>query len=85
MSDGSSAASVYVLAASLDSRNKLLGHSLEGMTATAKPGTDLRDPNRFADFFITASAQPKATTLRFIVRDSANARMGATDLKVSGH
>ncbi len=81
--DGSATASVYVMAASLDSRGKLTGHTLQGMTATAKPGTNLRDPARFADFSIAAPQGLKAAVLRFIVRDSANGRMGATDLRVS--
>jgi VWFA-related protein len=78
--DGSATASVYVMAVSLDAKNRMLGHTLHGMTANAKPGTDLRDAGRTADFHFTAPPTPKAATLRFIVRDSATGRMGSVDL-----
>ena len=84
-SDGSSTASVYILAASLNSANRLVGHTLQGMTATAKPGTDLRDPTRLADFLITSPEDAKSTNLRFVVRDSQSGRMGSTDLTVGRH
>jgi VWFA-related protein len=80
--DGGATASVYVMAASLDPSGKLVAHALQGMTATAKPGTDLRDTTRLADFLITAPAHSKPATLRFIVRDSASGRMGAANLSV---
>jgi VWFA-related protein len=83
--DGSATASVYVLAASLDAKNKMLGRTLHGMIASAKPGVDLRDPTRAADFIFTAPAAPKSTTLRFIVRDSATGRMGSVDLPIAKH
>ncbi len=80
-SDGSSTASVYVLAASLDGRGKLIAHTLHGMTAQARPGTNLADPTRQASFLLTAPpSSPKAATLRFIIRDSATGRMGSVDL-----
>ena len=82
-SDGSATASVYIMAASLDAKNKMLGHTLLGMIATAKPGTDLRDAARTADFQFTAPPAPKSTTLRFIVRDSATGHMGSVDLQLS--
>jgi len=83
--DGSSVASVYVMAVSLNAKGKVLGHTLHGMKATAKPGTDLRDPAHFAGFVFTAQPSPKTTTLRFIVRDSATGRMGSFDLPLTKH
>jgi hypothetical protein len=83
--DGSAVASVYVLAVSLNRKGKILGHTLVGMTATAKPDTNLRDPARTADFHFTAPAAPKAAILRFIVRDSDTGRMGSFDLPLTMH
>jgi VWFA-related protein len=83
--DGSAVASVYVMAVSLNAKGKLLGHTLHGMKATAKPGTDLHDPSHSANFSFTASPAPKATMLRFIVRDSATGRMGSFDLSLTKH
>jgi hypothetical protein len=81
--DGSSVASVYVMAVSLNAKGKVLGHTLHGMKATAKPGTDLHDPAHFAGFVFTAQPVAKATALRFIVRDSATGRMGSFDLPLA--
>lgn len=83
--DGSATAWVYVMAASLDAKNKMLSHTLEGMIANAKPGTDLRDTARTADFQFTAPTAPKSATLRFVVRDSASGRMGSVDLPLAKH
>src|ERR1019366_4214551 len=57
--NGSSSASVYVMAVSLDTKNKMLGHTLHGMIANAKPGTDLRDAARTADFHFAAPPAPR--------------------------
>ncbi len=81
--DGTATASVYVMAVSLNRKEHMLGHSLQHMTAKAKPGVSLSDPGRTADFLITATAAPKATTLRFIVRDSATGNMGSVDLPLA--
>ncbi len=78
--NGSSRASVYVMAASLDGKNKLLAHSLHGMTANARPGANLVDESRTADFIFTAPAVAKASVLRFVVRDSGNGHIGSVDL-----
>jgi hypothetical protein len=75
-------ASVSILSASLNAGKLPIGHTLRGMIATAKPGTDLQDPARMADFVFTAQPAPKASVLRFIVRDSASGRMGAIDVPV---
>jgi VWFA-related protein len=82
LSDGSATASVYVMAVSLNAKGKMLDHTLLGMTATAKPDTDLRNAARTADFRFTALPAPKSTTLRFVVRDSDSGRMGSFDLSL---
>jgi VWFA-related protein len=81
--DGGSTASVYVMAVSLSAKNKMLGHTLHGMTANAKADTDLSDAARTADFHFTALAAPKSAMLRFIVRDSTTGRMGSFDLPLA--
>ena len=68
------------MAVSLNAKGKMLGHTLHGMTANAKPGVDLHDPAKMADFAFTTSPVRGAATLRFIVRDSATGRMGSIDL-----
>jgi VWFA-related protein len=83
--DGSATASVYIMAVSLNAKNTMLGHTLHGMTANAKLGANLHDPARMADFAFTAVPFPKATTLRFIVRDNATGRMGSVDLPLKKH
>jgi hypothetical protein len=80
MDDGGAAASVYIMAVSLDAKGKMLGHTLHGMTAKAKPGAELIDPAKTADFVFTAQPAAKASALRFIVRDNATRRMGSADL-----
>jgi hypothetical protein len=80
-SDGSSTASVYILAGSLNSRRELAERMVQGMTATAKAGTNLRDPSHFADFTIIGPAHAKTPNLRFVVRDSKSGRIGAVDFK----
>jgi VWFA-related protein len=82
-SDGTSTASVYILAGALNSHKELGGRAVEAMTATARPGTDLRDPSHFADFKVTAPDHPKAPSLRFVVRDSVSGRIGAADLPLT--
>jgi len=79
---GTFTAAVSIMSASLNARGKMIGHTLRGMIATAKPGTDLRDPARMADFVFAAQPAPKASVLRFIVRDSASGQMGSVDVPV---
>jgi len=77
--DGSATASVYIMAVSLNVKNAMLGHTLHGMKASAKPSANLTDPVKTADFAFTAQPSAKTTTLRFIVRDNATGRMGSAD------
>jgi VWFA-related protein len=83
--DGSAAASVYIMAVSLNAKNTMLGHTLHGMKASAMPGANLNDPAKMADFAFSAQPLPKATTIRFIVRDHATGRMGSADLPLKKH
>jgi VWFA-related protein len=78
--DGSSTASVYILAASMNAKNKMAAHVTEGMKATAKAGTNLQDPTRYADFAINVSRLTQGKHLRIVVRDSASGKMGSVDL-----
>jgi VWFA-related protein len=78
--DGSATAAVYIMAVSLNAKNTMLGHTLHGMKANARPGANLIDPAKMADFDFTALPAPKAATLRFIVRDNVTGRMGSADL-----
>lgn len=82
--DGTSSASVAVLAVFLDKKGKMLGHTLHGMTAHARAGVNLRDADKTADFAFVVEplAKGKAATLRFVVRDNATGRMGNFDLPV---
>lgn len=78
--NGAFTASVSVMSASLNAANRMIGHTMRGMIATAKPGTNVHDPARMAYFVFTAQPTAKASTLRFIVRDSETGRMGCVDL-----
>ena len=82
---GGATASVYIMAVSLNAKGKMLGHTLHGMTANAKPGVDLHAPTKMADFAFTTSPVRGAATLRFIVRDSTTGRMGSIDLPLPRH
>ncbi len=79
--DGASRASVYILAATLNAKNKMLTHRTQGMKATAKPGVDLRDPTHFADFTLALPPIGKGTTLHIVVRDSTSGKMGVAVLE----
>jgi VWFA-related protein len=81
--DGASVAHVAIMAVSISRRNKMLGHMLHGMTATARPGINVHDPSRTADFEFITKASPKAVILRFVVRDAASGRMGTFDLPIT--
>jgi VWFA-related protein len=83
--DGSSTASVYVMAVSLNARERMLQHTLLAMTAEAKPDTDLKDAARTADFHFPAAPALKAVAVRFIVRDTATGRVGSFDVPLSKH
>jgi hypothetical protein len=48
--------------------------------ATAKPGVNLRDSTKNADFDFHVEPAGKTATLRFVVRDAATGRMGSVDL-----
>jgi VWFA-related protein len=81
--DGSASASVYIMAVSLNGKKGMLGHTIVGMLASAAPGADLQDDTKTADFSVPAKPAAKATSLRFIVRDSGTGRMGSVDVPLS--
>jgi hypothetical protein len=67
------------MAVALNSKQKMIAHTLHPMTAVANPGTDLQAPTRNAEFLFTVPSSPHTATLRFIVRDSDNGRMGSVE------
>jgi VWFA-related protein len=78
--DGTSDAKVAVMAVSLDKHGKMLGHAAHYASATARPGVNLGDEGKMAVFNFTAQAALKAVTMRFVVRDATNGRMGTFDV-----
>jgi len=80
--DGSSTAHVAALAVSLSPKEAALGHLLRTMTATAKPGTDLHDPEHKANFRLTVAITSKTKKLRFVIRDATTGHMGTADVMV---
>ena len=74
------AATVEVLVAALDSKGKIVAHTLHSETATAPAGTDTHAPTQLVRFTTTLAAEPNATTLRFVVRDQLTGHMGTFDL-----
>lgn len=81
--DGSAIASVYVMGVSLDAKNRMIDHTLRGMTARARAGVNLQNSQESANFAFTVVPAKSAATLRIIVRDSASGRMGSADLSLA--
>jgi len=81
--DGGSDASVYILAAFLDAKGKMVAHFLHEGSAHARAGTNLTDPTKIAEFVFPIHPAHQTETLRFIVRDNATGRMGSADLLLS--
>ena len=77
--DGSATSSVAVMAVSFGPDNKVLSHVLHGMTVTAKPSANLREASASATLSFPYTPSPKATVLRFVVRDTATGRLGSDD------
>ena len=80
--DGSSAAHVAVLAAVFSGKSKMVDHTLQSMTANAKPGVNVREEGKIANFDIVVKESGKSARVRFVVRDSATGAMGSVDLPV---
>ena len=78
--DGGLKAHVYVMAVAFNAKNKQLGHTLRGMAANARPGTNPREPGKDAAFAFDADPHPGSARMRFVVRDSANGLMGSFEL-----
>jgi VWFA-related protein len=81
-SDGGSSAKVVVLVAGLSSSNKLLTHTVQNMSALAKPGADLTQPGKAANFLITTPLPKGVVRLRFVVREVETGRIGTSDLNI---
>jgi hypothetical protein len=82
--DGSSAAHVAVLAAVFTGKNRMVEHTLQSMTATAKPGVNVREESKIANFDIVVKESSKAERVRFVVRDSVTGSMGSVDVLLVG-
>lgn len=80
--DGSAEASVAILAVLLNGENKILAHTLHGMTATARSGTDLHATGKLANFELVVPPVPKAVAVRWIVRDANSGRMGSVGFRL---
>jgi VWFA-related protein len=78
--DGSSAAHVAVLAAVFNGKNKMTDHTVQSMTATAKPGVNTHEDSKIANFDIVVKESGKAARVRFVVRDSVTGSMGSVDI-----
>jgi VWFA-related protein len=78
--DGNRFAKVALLAVALSSKDKILAHTLQSMTALAKAGADLQAPGKTAEFLISTPLPAGATLLRFVVREAATGRMGTFDM-----
>jgi VWFA-related protein len=83
---GSSTASVEVMAEMLDNNGNMFAHTLHGMTAHAHEGTNLQDTAKTADFAFKVDPAPKdgkPSMLRFVVRDQGTGRVGTFDIPSS--
>ncbi len=78
--EGRLSASISLLAGSLNAKGQMVDHILQSMSANARPGTDVREPQRTADFLIVVPAEPKAVRIRFVVRDATSGHMGTGEL-----
>ena len=73
-------ATVQVLVVALNAKQKILTHTLHNETATAPSGTDTHAPTQRVRFTTSLPADPKANTLRFVLRDQLTGHMGTLDL-----
>ena len=80
-SDGVQSTKVAVLIVGLSSRDKILTHTLQSMTAVAKAGADL-GPGKMTDFTIASPLPNGVVRLRFVVRETETGRMGTADLVI---
>jgi VWFA-related protein len=83
--DGGSVAHVQIMAVSLSSKGKMLGHVLRNATADARASADIHHPSERVPFTFEAQPSPKAATLRFVVRDAETGRIGTFDLPLQAH
>jgi hypothetical protein len=81
VSEGVRSSKVAVLVVGLSSTDKILTHTLRGMSALAKAGANVQ-PGKSADFMIATPLPKNVVRLRFVVRESETGRMGTADLAV---
>jgi VWFA-related protein len=81
--EGTSTTKVAVLVVGLSSKNKILSHTLQSMSAITKGGADLQTPGKTADFLITSQLPKSIEHLRFVIREMETGRMGTADVTLS--
>ena len=81
--EGTSSTRVAVLIVGLSSKDKILSHTLQSMSATTKNGADLQTSGKTADFLITSSLPKGVERLRFVVREMETGRIGTADVALS--
>jgi VWFA-related protein len=77
---GTSATRLAVLVVALSSKDKILSHTLQNMSATTKGGADLQTSVKTADFLITSALPKGVARLRFVVRETDTGRIGTADV-----
>ncbi len=76
--DGGSKAEVTVLVAGFDRKNRMIGHTIQEMTAHVPPGDSAAQA---ATFQLPVEIMPHTTRLRVVVRDAVSGRMGTADIQ----
>ena len=79
---GAQSATVQVLVVALNAKQRILTHTLHNETATAPLDTDTHAATQRVRFSTKLETNPKATTLRFVVRDQLTGHMGTFDLPI---
>jgi VWFA-related protein len=81
--DGTSSTKVAVLVVGLSSKDRILSHTLQSMSAITKGGADLKTSGKTADFRITSALPKGVERLRFVVREMETGRIGTADITLS--
>jgi VWFA-related protein len=81
--EGASSTKVAVLVVGLSSKDKILSHTLQSMSAVGKSGAYLQTSGKTADFLITCPLSRGVERLRFVVRETDTGRMGTADVTLS--
>ncbi|WP_433975436.1 VWA domain-containing protein [Tunturiibacter lichenicola] len=80
--EGTSTAKVAVLVVGLSSKDKIISHTLQSMSAMTKGAADLSTSRKSADFLITSRLPRGADRLRFVVREMDTGRMGTEEISL---